>query len=67
MKRLKMSSPAEIKRTINRISNMVLNEQLDPKRANAILYACNTALSSIRIDEQEKRLDELEKLVSDLQ
>ena len=67
MKRLKMSSPAEIKRTVNRISNMVLNEQLDPKRANAILYACNTALSSIRIDEQEKRLDELEKLVNDLQ
>ena len=67
MKRLRMNTPAEIKRTINRVSNMVLNGQLDPKSANAIIYACNTALSSIRIDEQEKRLDELEKLVSDLQ
>ena len=63
MKRLKMNTPLDVKRTINRISNMVLNEQLDPKRANAILYACNTVLSSIRVDEQEKRLDELERLV----
>ena len=60
-----MNTPSEVKRTINRISNMVLNGQLDSKSANAILYACNTALSSIRIDEQEKRLEELERMMGD--
>lgn len=67
MKRLKMSTATEIKRTLTRISNLVLNEQLDPKRANALIYACNTALSSIRIDEQESRLDELEQTLAQLQ
>lgn len=62
-KRLKMGSARDIRHTMNRISNMVLNGELDPKQANAIIYACNTSLSSIRIDDQEKRIDELEKLL----
>lgn len=66
-KRFKMGTPRDIKRTLNRVSNMVLNGQIDSKDANAIIYACNTTLSTIRIDEQEKRLDELEKSVKDLE
>lgn len=62
-KRLKMASAREIKRTMNRVSNMVLNGELEPKAANAIIYACNTTLGSIRIDEQEARLDELEAML----
>ena len=38
---------------------MILNGQIDPKSANAIIYACNVVLGAIRTDEQEKRLDEL--------
>lgn len=64
-KRLKMSTPREIRRTINRISNMLLNGELDPKTANAILYGCNVCLGAIRTDEQQTRLDELEKLVEE--
>lgn len=66
-KRLKMSSAREVRRTVNRISNMLLNGQLDPKTANAILYGCNVCLGAIRTDEQEKKIDELEKLVEDLE
>lgn len=66
-KRFKMGTPRDIKRTLNRVSNMVLNGQIDSKDANAIIYACNTTLSTIRIDEQEKRLDELERSVKDLE
>lgn len=62
-KRLKMSTPREIRRTINRVSNLLLNGELDPKTANAILYGCNVCLGAIRTDEQQARLDELEKLV----
>lgn len=65
-KRLKMSSSREVRRTVNRIANMLLNDEIDPKTANAILYACNVCLGAIRIDEQEKKLNELEILVKEL-
>ena len=62
-KRLKMSSSREVRRTVNRIANMLLNGDIAPKTANAILYACNVSLGAIRTDEQEKKLAELEMLV----
>lgn len=65
-KTMKMSTPADIRRCIARINNMLLNDEIDPKRANAIIYGCNSALSAIRIDEQQAKLDELEKLVEEL-
>ena len=45
---------------------MVLNGELDPKRANAIILACNAILSSIRTDEQGKKMSELEELLAEL-
>ncbi len=65
-KRLKMSNSMEVRRTVNRIANMLLNGEVDPRTANAILYACNVCLGAIRTDEQAKKLDELEKLVTEL-
>jgi len=65
-KRLKMASPREVRRTVNRVANMLLNGDMEPKTANAILYACNVCLGAIRTDEQEKKLDELEKLVEQM-
>lgn len=66
-KRLKMSTSREVRRTVNRISNLLLNGELDPKTANALLYACNVALGAIRADEQQRKLDELEALVKELE
>ena len=65
-RRLNLSTPRDIRKSANRVANMLLNEDLEPKAANAILYACNVCLVSIRTDEQEKRLDELERLVEEL-
>lgn len=65
MKRLKLSTPAEVRKALNRIANMLLNGQIEPKAANAIIYACNVVLGAIRTDEQEKRLDELEKIINE--
>ena len=59
MKRLKLSTTTEVRKALNRVANMILNGQIDPKSANAIIYACNVVLGAIRTDEQEKRLDEL--------
>ena len=65
-RRLNLSTPRDIRKSANRVANMLLNEDLEPKAANAILYACNVCLVSIRTDEQEKRLDELEKRVEEM-
>lgn len=66
-KRLKMGTPGEVRRSVNRIANMLLNGEIDAKRANAIIYAANVTLGAIRIDEQQARLDELEALVKRLE
>ena len=65
-KRLKMSSSREVRRTVNRIANMLLNGEIDPKTANAILYGCNVCLGAIRVDDQQAKLDELEIIIGDL-
>lgn len=62
-KRLKLTNPKEVRRSLNRVANMVLNGEIEAKDANAIMYACNITLAAIRIDEQEKRLSELEALI----
>ena len=64
--RLKLTTATEVRRALTRVSNMVLNGELDPKRANAIILACNAILSSIRTDEQGKKMAELEELLEEL-
>lgn len=66
-KRLKMSTSKEVRRTINRINNMLLNGEIDPKTANALIYGCNAALGAIRVDEQAAKLEELEKIIKELE
>ncbi len=62
-KRLKLSNPRDVRQALARIANMVLNDEIDPKAANTIMYACNSILSAIRTDEQEQRLARLEGMV----
>lgn len=65
-KRLKMSTSREVRRAVNRITNMLLNGEIDAKTANAILYGCNVCLGAIRVDDQQAKLDELEKIVEEM-
>ena len=66
-KRLKMTNAREVRRCVNRISNMLLNGELDARTANAILYGCNVCLGAIRVDDQQAKLDELEKTLAELE
>lgn len=66
MIRLRLNNSIEVRRTLSRISNMVVNGQLDTKTANTIILACNAILSAIRTDEQQRKIDELEKMVNQL-
>lgn len=62
-KQIKLSTPQEVRKAIARIANMVLNDELDTRQANSIICACNAILGAIRTDEQQKKLDELERVM----
>lgn len=64
---LKMTTPGEVRRAMTRVSNMVLNGEITPQQANVVIYAGNAVLGSIRADEQERRLAELEKKLDELE
>lgn len=66
-RRLRMGTSTEVRRAVNRINNMVLNGEIDAKTANALLYGCNVCLGAIRVDDQQAKLNELEKLVKELE
>lgn len=64
--RLKTRTATEVRRTLSRVMNMVVNGELDNKTANTIILGCNAVLSAIRTDEQQRKIDELEHLLSKL-
>lgn len=66
-KTLKLSTPADIRRSIGRISNMILNGEIDAKRGNSLIYACNSVLNVIKVSEMQTKLDELEALVMEME
>ena len=65
-KRLKMGTSTEVKRAVNRITNMLLNGEIDARTANALLYGCNVCLWAIRVDDQQAQLNELERMVKEV-
>lgn len=66
-KRLRLTTAIEVRRTLARITNMAVNGEIDAKVANTVILACNAILSAIRTDEQQKKINELEKLLEDIE
>ena len=64
--RLRMGTPTEVRRTLARVANMAVNGEIDTKTANTIILACNAVLSAIRTDEQQRKIDQLEELLSEV-
>lgn len=64
-RRLKLSTPTDVRKALSRIANMTLNGEIDTKVANSIILACNAILSGIRTDEQEKKIKELEEILNE--
>lgn len=64
--RLKTRTATEVRRTLSRVMNMVANGEIDNKTANTIILGCNAVLSAIRSDEQQKKIDELERLLNEI-
>ena len=63
--RLKTGTATEVRRTLSRVMNMVANDKMDNKTANTIILGCNAVLSAIRTDEQQKKLNELERILNE--
>lgn len=64
--RLRLRTPQEVRGTLTRIMNMTVNGQIDIKTANTLILGCNAVLSSIRTDDQKKKIDALEEILNDL-
>lgn len=64
--RLKTGTPTEVRRTLTRVMNMVANGEMESKVANTIILGCNAVLSSIRVDEQEKKIDALADMLEEM-
>lgn len=62
---LKLDTPDNIRKALAKVANMTYKGELDTKTANSIILACNAILSGIRTDEQEKKLIELERILSE--
>lgn len=65
--KLKLDTPSNIRKSLTKITNMVVNGELPTGQANTIILACNAILGSIRVDEQEKKIKELEELINEIQ
>lgn len=63
--RLKTKTATEVRRTLTRVMNMVANGEMDHKTANTIILGCNAVLSSIRTDDQQRKIDELERILNE--
>ncbi len=64
--RLKTKTPTEVRRTLSRVMNMVVNGEIDNKTANTIILGCNAVLSAIRTDEQQRKINELENILNNM-
>ena len=64
--KLKLSTPKEIRKSLATVANWVLNDEIEPKKANAFVYVTNSILTSIRVDEQQKEIEELKEIVEEI-
>ena len=64
--KLKLSTPKEVRKSLATVANMVLNDEIEPKKANAFVFITNSILTSIRVDEQQKEIEELKEIVEEI-
>lgn len=65
--KFKTSNAKEVRVTLSKLVNLVANRDMDVKTANSIAYLTSYILQSIRVDEQEKQIEELKKILEEIQ
>lgn len=64
--KFKTSTAKEVRTTLSTLVNLVANDKIDQKKANSIVYITNAILTSIRVDEQERQIQELKELIEQI-
>lgn len=65
--KLKFSNTKEIKRSLSKVANLVINKKLKHYDASAIATICNTILKAEKQLETEKEIEELRELIEQLE
>lgn len=53
--KLRWNTPTEIRRSLARVNNMVLNNELTAKEANSIYYSANMILKAIELEKSTQQ------------
>ena len=65
--KFKTSTSKEIRVTLSKLINLVANGKITESQARTITYISSYILQSIRLDEQEKAIEELREIVKELE
>lgn len=65
MYNLKMNTAKEVREALAQLSNDMLNDVISESKYKSFVYGSAQIISSIRTDELETKLNELEALVDD--
>lgn len=63
---LKLNNPSNVRDSLAKVTRMMLAGEIDIKKCNSFGYMSNLILQSIRIDEQEKAIEELQSQVEEM-
>ena len=65
--KFKTSTPKEVRNTLSTLVNLVANDEMDHQKAKTITYMTSYILQSIKLDEQEKEIQQLKDMLEELQ
>lgn len=65
--KFKTSTPREVRTTLSKLINLVANDKIDHSKAKTITYMTSYILQSIKLDEQEKQIEELKEIIEEIQ
>lgn len=65
--KLKLSTPKQVRQTLAKLANQVANDEIEQSKAKTITYMSSYILQSIKLDEQEKQIQELKEIIEQIQ
>lgn len=64
--KFKTSTPKEVRKMLSTLVNMVANDEIPESKAKTITYMSSYILQSIKLDEQEKQIQELKDIIEEI-
>ena len=64
--KFKTSTPKEVRKMLSTLVNMVANDEIPESKAKTITYMSSYILQSIKLDEQEKEIQELKDIIEQI-